>query len=526
MTALAGTGAMVRLALRRDRVRLVLWVGGISVLMLSTAAAQMRVYATPEDIAAYAASVGESPAAKALQGAGFGLDTIGGIVAYEGLLFGCVVVALMAVLLVVRHTRAEEEAGRAELLRAAEVGRQAGLAAALAVTTATSAVIGLIVAAGYVALGLPAAGSLATGLALAGVGAVFAGVAATTAQVTEHARAASGAAAAVLGLAFVLRAVGDVGDGRLSWLSPLGWAQRTRPYADERWWPFLLLLALAVLLAVAAAALLAQRDVGAGLVAARPGPAQASRWLTGPGALAVRLQRGAVLGWAAGLLLLGAAYGSVGEEVESLAAENDAIAAFVEQRGVSLTDSFFSTAALMIGLLAAGCAVQATVRARVEESAGRVEPLIATATSRWRWAGSHLAVAAIGATLVLALAGLGLGVTHAVLTSDAGQVPRLVGAALVQAPAVWVLVGLGAALLGLAPRATSAVWGVLGLFVVLGLFGSTLDLPGWLVAASPFDHVPQLPAADVSAAPLVVLTLVAAALGGVGVIGLLRRDVG
>src|SRR3546814_10108374 len=91
--------------------------------------------------------------------------------------------------------------------------------------------------------GLPAGGSAALAAGIAGVGLLFAGMATVSSQVTEGTRAASGIAGVALAVSFVLRAIGDVGDGRLSWLSPLGWGQALRPYGGERWWVLALMAA-------------------------------------------------------------------------------------------------------------------------------------------------------------------------------------------------------------------------------------------------------------------------------------------
>ena len=118
-------------------------------------------------------------------------------------------VALASIMLMVRHTRAEEETGRAELTGSAVVGRHARLAAALLVVGGADLVAAGGTIAALIGYGLPVAGSLAFGLAVAGAGVVFAAVAAVAAQFVEHSRTATGGAAALYGLAFILRAVGD-----------------------------------------------------------------------------------------------------------------------------------------------------------------------------------------------------------------------------------------------------------------------------------------------------------------------------
>jgi ABC-2 type transport system permease protein len=523
--SLTGTGAMVRLALRRDRIRLAVWVLGIAGLALSSLASVTSLYDGPSERESYAAAVTGNPVAVVTGGTGAGLPSMGGVVVVELAIVLSVAVGLMSVLLVVRHTRGEEEAGRTELLRAGVVGRHAGLAASLVVVAAADVAVGALLLAGLLGYGLPVPGSVALAAAVTAFGLVMAGAGAVAAQVTEHARGAAGAAAAALGVFFVVRAAGDLGGGELSWVSPMGWVLEVRPYAGERWWVLLLPLVLAALLVPVAAALVDRRDVGAGLVAARPGPARASRRFRGALPLALRQHRAALLGWAVGLLLMGISYGSVGGDVQDLVSQNEGLRDFFPGGADDLVDGFFATAASLTALVASGFALQVATRLRSEEESGRLEPLLATALTRRRWALSHVAVALVGTALVLGLAGLGMGVVHAVLTDDASQVGRLAGAVLAQTPAIWVLVGVATALFGALPRAVPAAWAVLVAAVVALLLEATLGLPDWLVALSPFEHVPQVPLEDASALPLLLLTAVAAGLVAIGLVSLERRDV-
>jgi ABC-2 type transport system permease protein len=210
------------------------------------------------------------------------------------------ILAVFVTVLTVRHTRAEEEQGRIELLGATVVGRFAPLTAALIVSAGASLVLGLFGALAMIFSGLPPDGSAAFGLAWACVGIAFAAIAAVLAQLTRSAHTAIGLGAAVLGVAYVLRAVGDTaastGPRWLSWLSPIGWAQQFRPYAGNRWWVLLIVLAFTASATAATYALVARRDLGAGLVPDRAGPANAAPWLRSPIALAWRLQRGSLLG--------------------------------------------------------------------------------------------------------------------------------------------------------------------------------------------------------------------------------------
>ncbi|GDY33062.1 ABC transporter permease [Gandjariella thermophila] len=533
MSALVGTGSLVRLALRRDRVLLPAWLAVFVLMAAGSAGATVGIYPTAASRAQAAASINDTPSLVALYGLVYDPTSLGAVALIKMIAFGAALVAVLSVVVVVRHTRAEEEAGRLELVGATVVGRHAPLAAALLVAVAANVVLGLVTAASLVAAGLPAPSSAAFGLAWAGVGIAFAAVAAVAAQVTESGRAAIGTACAVLGAAYVLRAIGDTsaasgsGPGWLSWLSPVGWGQQVRPYAGDRWWVLLLPAGFAAVLTAAAYALVLRRDHGGGLLPDRPGRPTTAPSLRGPLALAWRLQRGSLLGWTAGFVLLGVVFGNVASGVGRLVTSPQAREMISRLGGEhALTDAFMATELGFVGVLAAAFGVQAALRLRTEETALRAEPLLATPVRRLAWAGSHLTVALAGTAVLLAGAGLGAGLAHAAGTHDAGQVGRVLLGALVHAPAAWVVTGVVVAAFGLAPRLVVAGWVALVAFLLLGVLGPVFRLDQWAMDLSPFTHVPRLPGGELSATPLVCLVLVAAALVVVGLAGFRRRDIG
>ncbi|MEV4993260.1 ABC transporter permease [Streptomyces niveus] len=527
--AFAGTGTLIRFGLRRDRVRIPVWILALSLGTLSTAGEFTTLYSTAKERATAVSSM-DSPAALAMTGPRHYLDdyNIGAMMGHQLLGFMAVLVGLMSVLIVTRHTRNEEETGRAELVRSTVVGHHAHLASALVVATVANLALAALLTLSVLSTGVEGIGTgeaLLYGLAHAAVGLVFAGVAAVTVQITAHTRGASGMALAVIGVAYVLRASGDVGNDALSWLSPIGWAQRTYVFVDNRWWPLLLCLALAALTAAAGFVLSTRRDVGAGLRSSRLGRRTASDALTRPIGFALRLHRATLLGFAAGLFVMGVMYGSIlGEAADMMKDIEQVQEALAKIGGASVAESFASMVMVVVAVVAAVYVVMATLRPRAEESAGRAEPLLATGLSRDRWVGSHVAVALAGGTALLLVAGLGFGLAGAASVGDGGLVLRLVGAALAYAPALWVTVGVAVALFGWYPRAGAAAWIVPVYAFLVGYLGSILQFPDWMNNLSPFGHVPKLPAADMSWTPLLVLTAVAAGLIWLGLAGFRRRD--
>jgi ABC-2 type transport system permease protein len=529
MSAFAGTRPLTRLALRRDRLMVPAWVLTFVVVAGVSASATAGLYPTVASRVQAGNILNSATAMVAMYGRIYDVTSLGAVALIKLSGFGAAMVALLAGMLVVRHTRADEEVGRYELAAAGVVGRYAALTSALVVAGATVLALSIGATLAFAAAGLPWSGSLAFGASWAGAGLVFAGVAAVTAQMATTARAARGLTASVLAGAYVVRAVGDTaaadGPRWLSWLSPIGWSQQVRPYAGDRWWVLALSLAATGALVLGAAALLARRDLGGGLLTDRPGPRTAGPLLGSPLALAWRLQRGALLGWTTGFVITGLLLGGIATSVEGLL-DNPLVNRFLSRLGGAgaLTDIFLATELGFAAIAAAAFGISAVLRLHVEEAQGRVDSLLTTGTSRTQWALAHVLVALVGTATLMVAVGLGMGVTYAVQIDDPGQVPRMLAAALARLPAVWVLTGVAVAFYGLSRHLAALGWVALVGCIVLGEFGPVMDLPTWTWDLSPFTHVPTLPGGEVQAAPLLWLTLVAAGLVTLGLARLRVRD--
>ncbi|MCL3863084.1 ABC transporter permease [Actinotalea sp. K2] len=535
---LAGSWRLVRLAVRRDRTVLPVWIASITVLTWAVVASYAATVPTEADRIATATLSASNPMTRIFDGPASGAS-LGAMSLVEGYKVFAILTALMSAQAIVRHTRADEETGRAELLGSAPVGRHARLCAALVLVLGANLVLGVTTATAVAANGLAWSGAWAAGLAVAGTGWVFAGVAAVGAQVLSTARGANAVAGGALGVAFVLRAIGDlrgeITDGGLalvsawpSWLSPLGWGQQIRPFYQDRWWIAGLFVALTAALVAVAAMLTDRRDLGSGMVPARRGPARASRWLISPLGLAWRIQRGVLLAWLVSVAVFGAVLGSMGDTLEDYLAEN----ATVRQMLLSLSpdadlmDLFFALIMALVGLACAGYTVQALLRMRSEEVSGRLEPLLATAVGRRRWLIGHLLIAGAGTVLLLTVSGLASGLTYGAITGHWTEgVGGFLAAALVQAPAALALGGLVLTVFGLLPRLAAPItWSALAAALVMGQLGALLDLPQWLLDVSPFTHVPLVPAEAFTPGPVAALCAAAILLGALGVATFRRRD--
>ncbi|WP_406438659.1 ABC transporter permease [Streptomyces sp. NBC_00631] len=529
MTTLAGTGTLLRFALRRDRVTTPVWIAVNALMVLSMPDTLKSLYGTAAERADLVRQLQTNASFRALIGP-LHDTSLGGLTAWRVGVYAGLLTAVTSLLIVVRHTRDEEESGRAELVASGAVGRRAPLTAALLAAAVANGVVALLITAGLAGQGT--AGALCLGLGLAATGMVFATTAAIVAQLTESARLARGLTSAVLGAAFVLRAAGDSataggtsqafgtgGGGSVwTWLSPLGWLENLRPFAAERWWVLLLFAAAVLAQGLTAYVLAGRRDLGMSFFPARPGPATGR--LGSTAALAWRLQRGGVLGWSLGFFLAGVVYGGLTQGAADLVGDNRSARQIFERMGgqSGLTDAFLASMVGMLGLVAALYVVASVLRLHGEETSARAEPLLAAPVSRLRWAAGHLTIAFGGPALIMLLAGAGFAVGYG------RQAAPILGACLVQLPAVWVIGGVTVLLYGVAPRFAPAAWGVAVAVLLIGWVGPALDAPQLVLDLSPFGHLPKLPGGEMAWGPVLTLLTLATALTAGGLAGLRRRD--
>jgi ABC-2 type transport system permease protein len=519
----AGTGKLVRFALRRDRIVLPISVAALAIWILLYPIQYEIYYPTQSEIDAYAAATAGNAALEAFLGPGRAIDTFDGLTAWEmGPVFS-IIASLFAMFMVVRHTRSDEEDGRTELLLSAPIGRLSQLAAALVVTGGALALQAVLWWVGLVAFGLDPVGTTVQVLAILGCALVFMALTAVVTQVVSHARSARGVVGSLIGAFYVIRGVGDLGDNFLTWLSPIGWAIATRPFSDPSWWVLLLPLAATVILTVTAFSLLSRRDLGAGYLRPRPGPPALRSRLPASMAFAWRIQRGALRGWLFGLGIAAILYGSLGKEVEALLESSPQ---FTEAlfAGGEITDSYFATMLDFYAIVASGFVIGSALRPASEEKAGRAELVLASGVGKVRWATSHIAIAFLGAVLLMLVCGFLSGVGFGLAGGGFDRLGDLVAAGPVFVPATLVLGGVAVLSFGISPRASFLPWAALGISALILTLQSLSAISERLVDLSPFSHLPLVPAQPIEFWPLAWLTLIAGSLSVVGLELWRRRD--
>ena len=401
----------------------------------------------------------------------------------------------MSMFLVGRHTRAEEESGRDELLRAAAVGRQrpddrrAGRP-----RCSPTCSLGVLVA--RQPGRLPARRRRTRSRSASASTAVRLGLhrhrAGRRPAHLQHPRDVRHRRRRHR-LAYVLRAVGDVGNPALT----LAVADRVVPGDARLLRPALVAAAAAPRLAAAAVAaaayaVFARRDFGSGVArrpagpgARRPRPAQRL-------GLAWRLQRGAVVGWAVGLFCSGWPTARSATTSATWSATPSATREMFAQGGAGPRRRLLRHRPAHAGAdRRAGFAISSALRPRAEEDDGRAEELLATGASRAPLAARPLAVTVLG-TCSSCWPSPGSASASATRWSPA-TATRCCGWPRRRLPyvaPVLVLARLARLLYGVAPRlAPSSAWLPLVLAVVVLLFGELLRLPQWLQDLSPFEHL-------------------------------------
>ena len=493
-SALTGTRPLLRVGLRQDARTIAPWVVLITALSASSILAYAFIFPDAQDRTELAATVTGNPALSLIFGVARDLSTADGFNAWRAGALGAFFAGLMAILVVVRNSRAAEDSGQAELVASGVLGRQSRLAVAVSMAVLASVALGVVCFAVTVACGGGVADTLTLAATFTAAGLIFAGVAAVAAQLGSDARTASSIAVGVLGGCYVARGYIDSSDlpGWASWTTPLGWLGETRPGSGNNPWPLLPALALAVVLTLAGFALQGRRDFGQGAIASRPGPARA-RLSANVWGLALRLNRGSLITWLIAFAGLGLVFGNLATSIGDTIAGNPALAGVLAAGATGaaqFTFAFLVTILGIVAVIAAVLGVQVVLRAYAEESDHRAEPLLAGSLTRPVYLASNAVVAFAATAVALLVAGLGLSLVAAAGTSTVSAGDVLLQA-VVTIPAGWTLVALALAVVGARPALRLVAWlGVVATFV-LTLLGPTFKLPAWALDISPLRHVPH-----------------------------------
>ncbi|MGF1599427.1 MAG: ABC transporter permease [Acidimicrobiales bacterium] len=512
---------LAAVTLRTSYRRLLGWVIVIAVLLTGTAAGVDGVYPTAADRQVYAEIVGRSAATAALNGRGYDLDHIGGIVTYEFGFFASLLLPVVAGHLAIHLTRTQEDRGLFELITAGPIDRLTPLRVAVVLVAQTIVVTWALCAAGLIAVGLPVTGSLLHAAGLALLMATFAAVGFVAGQLASGSRTAHAVLLGAVGVAYLVRAVVDGRDLPLTWLTPTGWLAELRPYGPWRPWPLVGYALATLALTGAALAVAARRDLGSGVLSSRSGPARAAGWLRSVPALAHRLTRASWLGWTIGAVAWGFGIGLLAPEMTTLVEDNPAVADALGGAG-AVDDLLASMGLLVVALLSVGALLQWLTALASEESSGRLGAVTAGPTARGRWWWGSLVVVGVETTVVLAAGATGQVVGTGMV--EGRWSPGLLADAAAYLPAVVLVGAVAAAAQAIRAGAVAVGWALLAWVSVVALLGETLGLPRWFRQLSPFELVGRPPVDAVAPGTMVIIASASTVLLAVGWWALRRRD--
>lgn len=522
----AQTGKLSWFVIKRSRLRFLIWLVVLVGLTAGTAASFLSLYPSEAERQALTSAM-VNPATTAMVGRGYGLDnyTFGAMLGHQMLAMTALAAGIMNILFVSRNTRGDEEDGKTEMLLALPIGRTSSLASVLGTAFLLNSVLVLAMTAALMGLNIESingAGAFLYSAAIGLCGCFFAAGTALSAQLAQGAKTTSGIGFGLLITTYALRAIGDVNENALSWLSPIGWAQQTEVFVNNIWWPLWLLAGTVLLITVAALYINAARDTGAGLFSARKGKKEAGLLLQSTGGLVFRLQRTGILFWSGALLLLGITYGSVLTDTEAFFETTDVMQGMISQTSdFTLSEQFLPVLMAVMSLIGTIPVVLAVLKIKAEEKKERMQHILGRSVSRIRLLGSYT-VLSIVVSIVMLLAtagGMALAIDQESIT-----IATVFASAFLYLPALWVMTGLAVLLIGFFPKYTFLIWLYLGYSYVAVYFGGIFQFPDWVAELTPFGWVASYPVDEVNTMPVVGLVLTVVMLGTAGFIGFARRD--
>jgi len=525
---------------KRELLNVIIWMIGIAALSALVVLTFDNLYnesysgSTTPDMAGMAETM-SNPAMIAMVGPIFGVETytIGPMYAQMMLMFSALIVATMNIFMVVRHTRKDEESGRFELIRSLPVGKLSDLLAAIIICIVVNIDISILTGftlwlVGGVEFTLGA--SLLFGACLGCIGIFFGCIAALFSQLSSTSRGAISYSFISLGILYLIRAIGDVCSEALAIISPLGLVMRTKPWLENIWWPIFVILFVSGVILYLAFRLNAKRDLGAGIIAAKPGRGEAKKSLLSSFGLSLRLLKGGIIGWGITIFIFGIAYGSVFGDLESFLEGSEMLQQMFIVAGVtsSLAEQFLTTLATISSIMISVPIILFVLKLRTEEKKGRLENIYSKKVSRLDILFNYVLIAFVSSIVLSFLFGFGLwSAAYASMTEPIGFWTTI-SSSLVYLPAIWTMIGLVTIIIAFVPRLANIIWGYLGLSMFIGYIGKMLNFPEWADKLIIYLYIPSLPVLppgeEFSWLPLIVLTVLAALFLGIGFAGFRIRD--
>ena len=509
-----------------------IWGATFGLITLMEVTQFAKEYPTAADRARLVRTMGSDVGLKATFGPSPRIDTVAGYAATHLLGVLSIIGAIWGLLAATRLLRGEEEAGRWELLLSGQTTRRRAAAAAVAGLGVGVLALWAVTAASYVAIGQSPDARFSIGAALfaavatVAAAAMFLAVGALCSQLAATRRQAAGLAAAVFGIAYLIRVVAYSSSSFqwLRWASPLVWVDELRPLTGSRPLPLLPIIGSIGILVTLTILLAGRRDLGTSILSSHDTAAARTRSLSGPLGLAGRLDRGALLSWGGGLAAGGLIVGLITKGTERVLG-NASGGAFVRLSGGATGGAvFLGVVFLMLAALVGIAAAGQVAATREEEAEGYLDHLLARPVARLSWLAGRFGISAV----LLAVVGVIVGVftwLGAALVGAGMSFPDLLAAGVNLVPVGIVVLGFGTLAHGLAPRFAPAIaYGLVAWSFIVEIVGTSIGAAQWLLHLSVLDHIARAPAAAVNWENVAILVVIGVSAAVLGALAFARRD--
>jgi len=527
--SLAGYGKYLRFTLKHNIVRYLVWIGIIVFLVAYVSQFYKTLFVKKEELDAFISTVG-LPSMVAMIG------TVSSVAVKSAALcaavwakiwmFSALTLGIGMVFQVTKGVRADEENGRTELFRSRPFGIHSTLASVVTGALLLCAVAGLLSTLSLIALNMNPAngditGAVVFGMSLTAVGWLGVGVGALTNQLSASSSIANSSGSIIIMAFYCMRMIGDLGSNdTLTWLSPIGWAEKMAPWGENRIWLMIPNIILTILFIFVAFVIEARRDYGSGVLKDKTGRPDAKPYMKRSWGLVLRLYKGSIISWSIAIVISGLMFGSVVSSMKDML--KNANVPFLDASSMNAMAGFML---MFIGLISVILPMLIMTGLRSDETKGLIETQLAGSISRSRMVLERFAIGTVATAFLLILGGASFGLSYGSVINDMSQIWRMAIAALIYLPGIMAIVGVVVLLFGLAPRATIPVtWFVYGLMYFAVLLLDTLKLPDKVAYIFPFNGTPKVPGEAFS--PIVFAYLAAAIVFVViGIFGLQKRDV-
>ena len=493
MNDYTSTFKLFKLALKRDRITIPIWIFSTSIFVFLVTLANGSL--SSEEMIQMVKSSVNNPGMRLMVSpiSGHVIDHLGAFIFFRMSFLLAILVAAMNNQLIIRHTRQNEETGRSELIASTATGKRAPLSAAFLLAFVTNTLLSAGLAIALLANSLEFVDSITTSISYGLLGLFFAGIAAIASELSMSSKGAGGLASMALALTYLLNAAGNAmgvvapnGMGyeshKLVWASPLGWVQQVRPYDFNNAFPLILLLLGAALMSCIAYMIVKHRDIGTGIIPAKMGRTDAKKWMLSPLGFAIKLQRPLLIGWMIPVVIFSLVFGAAAQEFGNVLQDTELLRNALK----SAHNSFIYMMLGVMSCIISFYTLQSFMRVHHEEVKGLAEGILSTPLRRTTYILSHIACSFCG-TIILLSTFVGILLTS---LGSKGSISTFLLYALQNSCVVLLLLSIAILLYGFVPKWSSFLsWAVLSISMLTGPFlGAILQLPDEIKQLSPFTQ--------------------------------------